>query len=425
MKAQATRPQNLKRQGGNNGRQQLRVSTAPRVTMNRNCSLVNRELLTTMVMGKQITHKGDYLVNPRNLGWGKHIAYAYDMYRPRRITFTYVPRVPTTTRGRICLFLDYDPTDDNSAMGFTDIAAMGGAVVDSLYKSVSVSYNPRSTVIATHGYFCNDSDTPDRLAHCCRLWVLVEGGDSATEEICGEVFIDYDFEMYNPEMPPSMMPQTLRIHAPSGTAGNASNPLGTFADITATAASQAASLKQVQNLLRDAQMTLMGGVFEDSMALATKADMNLAVDGIMTSYSDTDTVVASATYSTLWPSTQFIVFKTNAECLLVVAQFQYYYTSTSASDIPSYQYTLNSDSWGCVGSENMNPYKLGVPASKIGVATQLSQIVVLHLRRKRPNRGLVIQFVLTGPSSGAIAQSRANDVMVSPYPTDFATPYYG
>lgn len=388
--------------------------------------LDNREHLTPVLMGMSNSHRWSFLVNPRGLRWAKYPAYAYDLYHPESLRLEYVPRCPTTTVGRIVMFIDYDPADDNSNLTFDDIANMSGAVTDSLYKSLSVSYRSASTVLAQHKYFCSDSVTPDRLAHCCRLWVCVEGGDSTKEELCGDLYLHYRFTLSNPEMPTTMLPDTLRIALkPNGVPdGTSTSPFGTLSQNVATATNLASTVAQVKNITDTVTATL-SGLYDGAVSYKT-ADMDLANHPIMSSYNDTGALITHSTYDALWPVNKFVVFKTEATSILVTFQLVYNYVPSSASDIPSFAYAYNDADWSLTpnGAEYNNNLMSGVPAAKVGVSTSVVQLVVMHFTRKSPCRGFVFQIQITGTSAAGISNAKVADLMLCPYPTDVVTPLY-
>lgn len=145
-----------------------------------------------------------WLINPRNsilFPWLSQIARAYDLYRFKRLTFEYVPSVPSTTPGQIVMALDYDVKDANLATTPEVLQSYAGAVTSQVYVPSIVQFDGERTVLKDHKYFCSTSTVPDRLNDVATLIVhLTVPPGTANDTVYGSLFANYDIDFYDPEV---------------------------------------------------------------------------------------------------------------------------------------------------------------------------------------------------------------------------------
>lgn len=188
-------------------------------------SIVHHELIKAVngaTSGLQIND----VINPRNTAifpWLSTVAAAFDMWYPVSMAIEYQPRSGTLINGRYAMALDYDVTDDDSSLTFTQVMAMRGAVSGPVYSPGTLVFRPAETVMQQHKYFCGMDSPTDRLNHPVRVLVMV---DATTEGPLGDIYIRYTINLFNPE--PVFALSTNQLTARVGLNGNSNSPLGDF-----------------------------------------------------------------------------------------------------------------------------------------------------------------------------------------------------
>lgn len=176
----------------------------------RPCSITHREMVLDVQGTSPSEFKRDFICNPRKaLGsavWLVPIAKDYEMYRYTSLEFEYIPSCPTSTPGNICMFLDYDPLDDNRGISYGQASMMADAVASQCWQETRLRYRANLTVLAQHKYFCSESVSPDRLNDCCRLWLVTSSPTDAV--MFGKLYVNYTVEFFNPEVPSAAAPQS-------------------------------------------------------------------------------------------------------------------------------------------------------------------------------------------------------------------------
>lgn len=200
-----------------------------------------RELLGDVSIITPGNWNANFIINPRRqpfIQLRRH-ASCYEMYHVNSLSFEYVPTCANTTSGNLCLFLDYDPTDDNLSQPFNQMILNAGAMVTQIAYGTTLSYKPNMTVLATHKYFNLETGDPDRLSDCCRLWVKTDGPLAFPN--AGKLYMRYNVTLFNQENPGSEMPETLRVlgTTASATSATQTSPIGSVSDMTCTTTSQA------------------------------------------------------------------------------------------------------------------------------------------------------------------------------------------
>jgi hypothetical protein len=210
----------------------MRVSTAVQRQIGLGQSVTHKEQLAyiNIRLGED-AERLDWIINPRKtmFPWLTLIANAYDMYQFTNLKFSYVPDCPTTTTGSLVMYVDYDPTDDNSTVPYTDLMSMAGAVSDSIYKNISLKFDLRRLHDANHSYFCKGGGEPDRFNDIGRLWLRTKGPVEVLA--VGRLMVEYTVKFKDPEVPAPVMTSSvyskLKSAAPEvlATVSN-NNPIG-------------------------------------------------------------------------------------------------------------------------------------------------------------------------------------------------------
>lgn len=212
-----------------------------------NYTMSGFELLTDVDLTTGSVWRSNFVINPRKSCFKvlSTMSLCYEMYRFNSLVFEYEPTCGNTTSGTMVMFLDYDPSDDNTGCSYQELTQMAGAVVGQVSSRFSVAYRPNMTVINAHRYFNQGGSTPDRLADCVRIWMMTDGPTAFAR--CGKVYMRYNVTLYNQESPPQTMPSTA-FAKPSSESYNTSSlfqPIGNPSACTLTSSINGVDLAKV------------------------------------------------------------------------------------------------------------------------------------------------------------------------------------
>jgi len=192
--------------------------------------VVNASILNT-------NHK--FIINPRrqlSFPWLSRLAQAFDMYRVLKMSVSYKPTCPTTTRGELVMAFDYDPTDDNSFSPAADIAAMRGAVAGPLYAPSVLYFDPAATPQSTHKFFCAEGGVADRFNDIATLWY---NASSDAILMGGSLYIGYTIQLIDAEPVSSPYGLTAGIKNDKNSEVTKDNLIGKLQDVVVNVAGQA------------------------------------------------------------------------------------------------------------------------------------------------------------------------------------------
>lgn len=129
----------------------------------------------------------------------KAFGYLYEKYLFRRMRYIYVPSVSTSTAGCIILAFDKD---------FADLTPTGGDVAIRTLMSLQNAnmfqvwekqdLNVKLTDLQDF-YYTNDSGYDGRLVYTGQLYVVC-GSDLLTSTRYGSVYIEYEVELFDPQL---------------------------------------------------------------------------------------------------------------------------------------------------------------------------------------------------------------------------------
>lgn len=146
-------------------------------------------------------------VNPglgSTFAWLSNVASNYDRYRFRKLAFYYVPAVSTAQAGRMCLAFSFDanqplpttnqqmfsicPNDEETL--WQELAISVPCVDKTKYYVRTVGTNP-NMVSPNGGSFVQDLKTTDP-------GVLFYSTNYASDSNCGELYVSYEIELFDP-----------------------------------------------------------------------------------------------------------------------------------------------------------------------------------------------------------------------------------
>lgn len=212
------------------------VNTAQAMNLQRSGS----ELVTDVAIINPGNWAFQTTVNPRKALFNvlRRLSTCYELYHVNSLSFEYVPSCSSLTSGQLCMFLDYDPTDDNTGMDFDTMVQNAGAAISQIAARNSIAYRPNMTVLPSHRYFNSEALTPDRLNDCCRLWAKTDGPTAIP--LVGKIYIHYNVTFFNQEMPPQEMPVSFRTITTlaSDNTSSATHPMGAVQQMVSTALEQ-------------------------------------------------------------------------------------------------------------------------------------------------------------------------------------------
>lgn len=153
---------------------------------------------------------GDYIASyPVNPGmgatfpWLHHMAFQYEAYRFRELKFQFCPSIPSTTAGRVFMYLDYDAAD---AFPTTKQAFLSnhGAVSTSAWcpiemKADSPDLHKLPQHINRYGVLPANLDV--KTYDVANLFVASQGIGAALDGVSiGELYVEYTVEFFTPQL---------------------------------------------------------------------------------------------------------------------------------------------------------------------------------------------------------------------------------
>jgi len=170
----------------------------------------HRELICS-VGGSTEFEWSSYRLNPGisdAFAWLTQVALRFEKYRFRKLSFEYIPRCATTTAGSISMFVDYDVADAGP-VSKQELMNSSGAVstppwmpakllCDRSSLSVTRYVRPGTTI----------SNTDARFYDLGMLYLAGDGGPGVAT-VVGELYVEYEVELFIPQIEPSAPSQCL------------------------------------------------------------------------------------------------------------------------------------------------------------------------------------------------------------------------
>lgn len=169
--------------------------------------LVSHREYITDVIGSDLfgTFTASFAVNPgvsTTFPWLHHMAYQYEAYRFRSLRFEFCPSLPSTTPGRVFMFLDYDAAD---VIPGTKQAFLSnhGAVSTSAWCPIEIRADEKDLHklpqhINRYGDLAANLDI--KTYDVANLFVASQGLGVSGGSPIGELYVTYELEFITPQL---------------------------------------------------------------------------------------------------------------------------------------------------------------------------------------------------------------------------------
>lgn len=201
------------------------VARRPRTNGSRSFTVAHTEYLADLSAVSPGFSVVSYPINPAlasTFPWLASLAGNFDQYRIKRLAVRFESSAPATENGRVFLAFDYDPQDDvpNDKGSFMSYR---GATSDAVWTSNQCMFTgPRlsRTYYTRSGQVVGDV----RLYDAGNLLVSTSGVSNGL--LCGELYLDYEMELMNPQGSSACSPETyMAAELTSATPALGLNPL--------------------------------------------------------------------------------------------------------------------------------------------------------------------------------------------------------
>jgi hypothetical protein len=168
------------------------------------------DFLTSITIGGTNAAAGDVLyttvVNPTSLGVGRlaTIAKLYERYKFRSLKFRYAPVANAQVSGQLLGYVDYDTQDDPTGISGVQNLQRAGAHLGE--KPVQVWQGSEKPVFweikdedPLTDLYCDSDGTDPRWTNQGRF-VLIAASAIASGTACGNIYLDYDLELFIPQL---------------------------------------------------------------------------------------------------------------------------------------------------------------------------------------------------------------------------------
>jgi hypothetical protein len=184
--------------------------------------IAHRELVQSLTGTTTFTVSSALAINPGNsqlFPWLATQAIGWEQFRFKRLSFQYVSRCATSTPGSVMLAVDYDSVDGatlpatESALSanqtFEDGPCWVTMMVINCDPKALMEPGPRKFIRLTA-----NGGVPNRLADCGLLYIATN--DFASAVACGKVYVDYEIEMFIPQIAIAPGGNTTELNYASG-----------------------------------------------------------------------------------------------------------------------------------------------------------------------------------------------------------------
>jgi len=128
--------------------------------------------------------------------WLAVTATSYDRYRFRKIKFTYIPLVPTSTSGRVGLGYDYDSSDSPPSTR-QDFFSLTRHSEGPVWAPCTLDIPVDSSIRFTNTHTTSDS----KLIDLGQLIVLTDATSATASSAIGDIICEYEVELLDPQQP--------------------------------------------------------------------------------------------------------------------------------------------------------------------------------------------------------------------------------
>lgn len=146
-----------------------------------------------------------YEINPRldsTFPWLSQVAHGYEFYEFKSLTFTYIPRIGTTSEGAFTMAVDYDAADDEPA-DETRLVNYMGAVQGPIWKELKVVCDKKSLTrffAQRKMRFANLKPNSDVTTYDVGN-LFFSAVTPSISGVIGNIFAEYTVDLMTPQIP--------------------------------------------------------------------------------------------------------------------------------------------------------------------------------------------------------------------------------
>jgi len=238
--------------------------------------------------------------------WLSNVALNWERYKFHALKFIYLTRSPTSQAGSVILAPDYDPADtapidELTALSYKD------AKEDVPWKDIVVTLDPSDLSGGRKDHFVRTGPLAANLDiktyDSGTLWVYTEGVASSVN--LGKLFVEYDVELFTPQLPPTGDPITGSMELSSAGGGlSAAAPFGAAPAINIL--SNLASLTPIPDIIsfKEAASTVLMSAATAGTGLGSWLPPSfVAGPGAVNVFNATVTNAAATTANVVWKLT--------------------------------------------------------------------------------------------------------------------------
>lgn len=172
------------------------------------CRIVHREYLnecrptTTFPAGNWTTGATSFGINPgvsTTFPWLSRLAPNFEEYRFRKLRFVYVPRCATATNGAIYTGIDYD-SSDAAPQSISELMSFKGSSQSPIWSELALALNQADASFLKKRFVRSGalvSGVDVTLYDVGRAYIV--GLELGGLETCGDIYVEYDVELFTPQ----------------------------------------------------------------------------------------------------------------------------------------------------------------------------------------------------------------------------------
>lgn len=212
------------------------VNRPPRIKQSnvKSCRIQHREFIDNFngpAAGPAFSSSlAGYAINPgvdETFSWLSNIAVNWERYKFHRLKFSYKTRLPSSSAGSIMMAPDYDSADGPPVDELT-LLSYGQAKDCSVWKDLEIVCDPKGLAGGRNDHFVRSGQLAPNLDvktyDCGNFWIAT---DVVSGTSFGKLFVEYDVEFFNPQLPYSGDPLIGTSQFNGGGTMTAAKPFGT------------------------------------------------------------------------------------------------------------------------------------------------------------------------------------------------------
>jgi hypothetical protein len=173
-----------------------RIRSGPKST-----TIAHKEFLGNLVESR-LYGVNSYPINPgmsQTFPWLSQQATSWEQYRFKRLRFTFVTRVGTTSLGSVIMALDYDPLDLPPATE-EDITQFDGAVEDAVWaRDMSVRADIKDMFAVGPRKYIRSGAAMNLRTSDAGIFHVATVGCATDVNVIGKVWVEYEVEFFIPQ----------------------------------------------------------------------------------------------------------------------------------------------------------------------------------------------------------------------------------